>query len=51
MGKRSFLSFIILVYSGKFVLMAESWGTDAIVITRFLCIMQYFMDLEMAFTK
>ena len=42
-GKKSFLSFIILVhvrilYSCKFFLKAESWGTNAVVITRFLCI-------------
>ena len=41
-GIESFLSFIILehvgiLYSGKIVLTAESWGTNDVVITRFLC--------------
>ena len=42
-GNNGFLSFIILVhvwilYSSKFVLKAESWWTNAVVIMRFLCI-------------
>ena len=41
-GEKSFLSFILLVhvgilYSGKFFLTTESWGTNAVVITRVLC--------------
>ena len=43
MKNRFFLSFIILVHvgipnSGRFFLTAESLGTNAVVITRFLCI-------------
>ena len=45
-GKKGFLSFIILVhigvlYNGKFVLTEESWLTNAVVITRVLCIKFY----------
>ena len=43
MWKKSFLSFIILVhvgilYSNKFLLTAESWGTNDVIITRLPCI-------------
>ena len=41
--RKAFLFFIILVhvgilYSGKFVLTAEFWETNAVVITKFICI-------------
>ena len=40
-GQKSFISFIRLVhigilYSGKFFITAESWGTNVVVIARFL---------------
>ena len=41
-GKKSFLSFIVLVhvgilYSDKFFLTADSWKTNAVVVTKVLC--------------
>ena len=55
MEKKSFLSFIILVharilYSSQFVLMAESWGTNGVVITRFLCTRMYMFIFSVVLT-
>ena len=45
-GKKCFLTFIIpvhagILYSGKFFLTAESWGTNTVVITRILCMITH----------
>ena len=54
--RKGFLSLNILLYvgilySGKFFLMAEPWETNAVVITRFFCIMLVTLQLSKSLCK